>query len=39
MCERWKRVSKKYSKLWILPRVKLTNHENNEKDPEDKEVS
>lgn len=31
-------MSKKYSKFWVLLRVKLTNHENNEKDPEDKEV-
>ncbi|GEM_PF-1197988 len=38
MSEMWKRVSKKYSKLWILLREKLANHENSEKDPEDKEV-
>lgn len=31
-------MSKKYRKLWILLKEKLTNHENNEKDPEDKEV-
>ncbi|HBE87209.1 MAG TPA: hypothetical protein DDW53_20490 [Lachnoclostridium sp.] len=38
MSDRWKRVSKRHRKLWILLREKLINHENNEKDPEDKEV-
>jgi len=28
-------VSKKYRKLWILLREKLTDYENNENDPED----
>ena len=28
----------KYRKLWILLREKLTDYENNEEDPEDKEV-
>ena len=31
-------VSKKYRKLWILLREKLTQIENNECDPDDKEV-
>ncbi len=31
-------MSKKYRKLWILLREKLTDHENKEKDTEDKEV-
>lgn len=31
-------MSKKYHKLWILLREKLTDYENNEKDLEDKEV-
>lgn len=31
-------MNKRYHKLWILLREKLTDFENNEKDPEDKEV-
>lgn len=32
------KMSKKYRKLWILLREKLTQIENNECDPDDKEV-